>query len=167
MRKTAPESESPQGPEIDFDTAFQHVVGEVFRFRGMLIAAGERATRDLNISVGCWQAMGVIRDEAMTVADISRRLGLARQSVQQSVNRLRDQELVETIPNPSHRRAPLIRLTASGNNTMNILRRRQAQIAARFTADLGYTEDDLNALAARLRKMWERGATTQEDDFDW
>lgn len=158
MTDDSPDPKAPWRPEADFDAAFQRVVSEVFRFRGMLLAAGERSIRDLNISVGCWQAMAVIRNEAMTVADISRRLGLARQSIQLNVNRLREQELVETLPNPGHRRAQLIGLTPGGIEIMNILRQRQGQLAAKFTRDLGYSIEDLNFLAEHLSNMRERAA---------
>jgi DNA-binding MarR family transcriptional regulator len=141
-------------------------VSEVFRFRGMLLSAGEQATRDLNISVGCWQAMAVIRNDAMTVADISRRLGLTRQSVQQSVNRLCEQKLVRPLPNPNHRRAPLMKLAPDGIEVMKILYQRQGEIAARFTHRLGYTIDDLNALAVHLSNMREQALSAQASDFD-
>ncbi|MDP6415576.1 MAG: hypothetical protein QGG54_11230, partial [Gammaproteobacteria bacterium] len=72
MNDNSSDLKTAWGPDVDFDTAFQFLVSEVFRFRGTLLSAGEQATRDLNITVGCWQAMAVIRDEAMTVATISR-----------------------------------------------------------------------------------------------
>ena len=152
----ANEKKVPWSEEHTFNTAFQRLVSEVFRFRGMLLSAGEQATRDLNISVGCWQAMAVIRNDAMTVADISRRLGLTRQSVQLSVNRLRDQKLVTALPNPNHRRAPLIRLTDAGIDAMTILHRRQGEMAERFTRNLGYTIEDLDDLSSHLSKMREQ-----------
>ena len=154
--------EQPWGDEQTFNTAFQRLVSEIFRFRGMLLSAGEQATRDLNISVGCWQAMAVVRNEAMTVADISRRLGLTRQSVQLSVNRLRDMGLVEALPNPNHRRAPLIKLTDSGIETMTLLHNRQQEMADQFTEGLGYTIRDLDELSAELGKMRERAFLSQQ-----
>jgi len=114
--------------------------------------------------VGCWQAMAVIRDEAMTVANISRRLGLTRQSVQLSVNRLRDQKLVESIPNPNHRRAPLIQLTSNGIKTMDILRKRQSQMAARFTQNLDHSIESLLTLAEDLSKMREKALELKENN---
>ena len=149
------EPDKPWGDETTFNSAFQRLVSEVFRFRGMLLSAGEQATRDLNISVGCWQAMAVIRNEPMTVADISRRLGLTRQSVQLSVNRLREQQLVIAQPNPNHRRAPLIALTESGIEAMTILHKRQGEMASRFTRNLGYSIEDLDELSAHLSNMRE------------
>lgn len=156
----------PWGDEHTFNTAFQRLVSEVFRFRGMLLSAGEQATRDLNISVGCWQAMAVIRNDAMTVADISRRLGLTRQSVQLSVNRLRDQRLVTALPNPNHRRAPLIKLTESGIEAMTILHKRQGEMAERFTRSLGYTIEDLDELSGHLSKMREQALESRTDSAD-
>jgi len=51
-------------------------------------------------------------------------MGLARQSVQASVNRLRADGLVEADENPDHRRSPLIRLTEVANAKYERLHRR-------------------------------------------
>jgi len=155
---------TPWGPETDFNAAFQHVVSEVFRFRGILLAAGEQAIRDQDISVGCWQAMAVIRHDPMTVAEVSRRLGLARQSVQLSMNRLLKQGLVKTLDNPNHRRASLFKLTASGIEVLQLLRQRQSELTERFTHNLGYSIEDMKILAEHLSKMREQAMDFEDDD---
>lgn len=145
-------------PDADFSSAFQQLIAEVFRFHGMALAAGDRVIRDLGLSVGRAQAMAVIRNEPLTVAQISRRLGLARQSVQSNVNQLRKQGLVRTLDNPQHRRAPLITLTAAGAEIMAILAQRQADLAENFTAGLDITTEDLGSMSRKLRLMRETAA---------
>ncbi len=164
MSPTPTESDSIENTADEFAIAFQHVVAEVFRFRSMLLAAGEQATRDLDISVGCWQAMAVVLREPMTVADISRRLGLTRQSVQLSVNRLLKKNLLETLPNPGHRRASLIKLSPAGTELMDILRQRQSTLAEHFTGNLGYTSEDMQSLAEHLARMREQAIAYENNN---
>lgn len=49
-----------------------------------------------------------------TVPQIGRSLGYARQVIQASVNRMLEKGLIETTPNPDHKRAPLLRPTQRG-----------------------------------------------------
>ena len=51
---------------------------------------------------------------APTVPQIGRSLGHSRQVIQRAVNALTAAKLVETAPNPNHKRAPLLRATLRG-----------------------------------------------------
>lgn len=133
--------------------SFQRLVSEVFRLNGELLAAGERLGRDLGMSPARWQTLATIRNRPLTVADIARRLGLTRQSVQRTVNKLRRDGLVRTQPNPEHRRSHLIELTRDGEQAWNQLRNRQVPLTDRFTHGLGLTTEELDALADQLRTI--------------
>jgi DNA-binding MarR family transcriptional regulator len=146
---------APAGPVSPLDPAFQHLVGEVFRLNGQLLATAEELARPIGVSPAGWQTIATLRGEAMTVSDIARRLGMRRQSVQHNINRLVRQGLVELRPNPGHRRAPLAALTASGRETMAALYRLQGELAGRFTRGLGLTPPDIDALAILLRRLRE------------
>jgi DNA-binding MarR family transcriptional regulator len=137
--------------------AFQRLVGEIFRLNGSLLAAGEHFGRDLEISPARWQTIATLRHGAMTVAQISRQLGLARQSVQRTVNLLIDEGLVVTRTNPAHRRAYLVALTSRGRTMMETLGLRQALLAAAFTGTVSMTAEDLDRIAADLRALREAG----------
>jgi len=150
---------SPSAPGTDpFTRAFQALVSEVFRLNGQLLATAETLARDLRVSPARWQTIATIRDEPLTVAEISRRLGLRRQSVQHNVNQLLEQNLVELLLNPRHRRASLVRLTPSGRALMVALYARQEALATEFTRGLNLGPEDLEALAARLRALREAAA---------
>ena len=100
-----------------------------------------------------------VETESHTVAGIARRMGLRRQSVQRSVNSLEADGFVELVPNPSHRRARLVRITAKGVDALAETLRRQARWA-NDTA-LGIGEDDLDRtlkVMAALRDRLERAA---------
>jgi len=53
-------------------------------------------------------------DEAFTVPQIAKQFSVSRQHVQVLVNEMRTKELVSSAENPSHKRSPLIRITAKG-----------------------------------------------------
>ena len=138
-------SESNFIPSLEFVRAFQRFVGEVFRLNGQLLTTADLLSRDLEVSTARWQTIAVIRNEPMTVAAIARRLGLTRQSVQQTVNRLERQDLVEFVDNPNHRTSLLVRLTGHGHQIMDILRDRAD------TAD-GYVHRGPGSLAGATRR---------------
>ncbi len=114
------------------------VVLETFRANGLLIAAGDLLAAPEGLTAARWQVLGAIAlaGRPLTVPQIARRMGLTRQSVQASVNRLRDQRLVAAEENPDHRRSPLVRLTELGNRKYAALQRRQGRWINALAADL-------------------------------
>jgi DNA-binding MarR family transcriptional regulator len=68
-----------------------------------------------------WQVMNVAADGGWTVPRVARRLGLQRQSVQRVVDRLRDDGLVELVPNPDHATSPLVQLTPRGADVLAVI----------------------------------------------
>lgn len=87
-----------------------------FRLNGALVAAGDQLVADLGLTSARWRVLGAVAlaGEAMTVAQIARTMGLARQSAQRIIGDLWDEGFIALHPNPAHRRAPLVRLTAKG-----------------------------------------------------
>jgi DNA-binding MarR family transcriptional regulator len=100
-------------PEGDAAT---DLVLRVFRANGAFLAAGDRLAAQEGLTSARWQALGAVAlaDRPLTVPQIARRMGLTRQAVQVSVNRLLEDGLVASEENPDHRRSPLIRLTDQG-----------------------------------------------------
>src|SRR5271156_2611535 len=100
---------------------FTELLIEVFRLNGQLLASGDRLTADLGLTSARWQVLGAIDQEVATVSQIARLMGLQRQSVQRLVDILTGDGIVECLPNPSHRRAKLVRVTASGRRILDAL----------------------------------------------
>jgi DNA-binding MarR family transcriptional regulator len=61
-----------------------------------------------------WVILDAIENRPATVAQIARRRGIARQAVQRVADLLVGDGLAAYEPNPSHRRAKLLRPTAEG-----------------------------------------------------
>jgi DNA-binding MarR family transcriptional regulator len=116
------------------------VVLSTFRSNGLLLAAGDILAAREGLTAARWQVLGALAlaERALTVPQIARRMGLTRQAVQASVNRLRSEGLVDADENPDHRRSPLIAMTELGAAKYAALERRQI--------------DWINELAAGLKR---------------
>jgi DNA-binding MarR family transcriptional regulator len=146
------------------------VVLETFRVNGLLVAAGNRLAAAEGLTAALWQVLGpvALAGRPLTVPQIARRMGLTRQAVQASVNRLRSEELVETRENLDHRRSPLIWLTPLGRQKYDALDRRQIRWINELSAGLKLA--DLAAAARLLRDLSDRlemtAGTGREGDGD-
>ncbi|MBT8443663.1 MAG: MarR family transcriptional regulator [Gammaproteobacteria bacterium] len=154
-RKNAQRSATSRSDAGKFVRAFQHLVAEVYMLNGELLAAGERLGRDMGISPARWQALATIRNQPMTVAQIARRLGLTRQSVQRTVGLLIDEGLASNRTNPRHRRSHLVAPTRRGRAVIDRLRERQLPLTDRFTRELGLGVKDLEGLGHQLARLRE------------
>jgi DNA-binding MarR family transcriptional regulator len=118
------------------------LVLRTFRANGLLLAAGDRLAAEEGLTAARWQVLGglALAERPLTVPQIARRMGLTRQAVQASVNRLLDHGLVETDQNPDHRRSPLIHLTELGKAKYGRLQRRQVSWINQLAAGLKQSE---------------------------
>jgi DNA-binding MarR family transcriptional regulator len=136
--------------------AATEVVLRTFRANGLFLAAGDLLAAEEGLTSARWQVLGAVAlaGRPLTVPQIARRMGLTRQSVQASVDRLRGEELVEAAENPDHRRSPLIRLTELGSKRYAAMERRQARWINELAAGLEVSE--LSTAARVLRELSER-----------
>ena len=89
---------------------------DVFRLNGRLVLAGDRLVSELGLTSARWQILGAISyaERPESVAWHARNMGVHRQGVQRIVNELSREGIVAFEPNPNHKRAHLIVLTAKG-----------------------------------------------------
>lgn len=148
-------NEHPSEPTAASD-AMTRLILEVFRLNGQLLAAGDRLTADLGLTSARWQVLGAVAlsGEPATVPVIARNMGLTRQAVQRVVNDLAARGLVELIPNPHHKRAKLVRLTAAGERAYDEATARQIPWATALAGDL--TPDALRSAGQLLRRLADR-----------
>jgi DNA-binding MarR family transcriptional regulator len=144
--------------------AATEVILSIFRANGLLIASGDLLSASEGLTSARWQVIGAIAlgERPLTVPQIARRMGLTRQSVHATVNRLVADGLVEQVPNTDHRRSQLVRLTELGEETHAALDRRQArwvnQLASGIRrSELEATARVLEELCARLEAEAETG----------
>src|SRR6266536_4146854 len=109
--------------------AATEVILWTFRTNGLLLRSGDLLAGDEGLSSARWQVLGAVAlaGRPLTVPQIARRMGLTRQAVQASVNRLLAEALVEACDNLDHRRSPLIGLTELGSHKYTAVDQRQAR----------------------------------------
>jgi DNA-binding MarR family transcriptional regulator len=134
--------------------SFTHLVLTVFRVNGGLVTAGNDLVGDLGLSTARWQVLGMIVDGPMTVSGIARRIGLTRQSVQRTANRLVKDGFAQTVANPDHQLAKLYKLTERSEKVMAEVDRRQKRWAGRIAQ--GLAPGKLEASVSLLRMLCER-----------
>ena len=130
----------------------------VFRLNGQFLALGESLARPVGLTAAWWQVLGAVLDEPLSVAQIARKIGVTRQSVQRVADILASDELAEYRPNPAHRRAKLLHPTEQGRVVVRRIRPAHAALAERLAKELGsnglrQTLHDLAVLSAALDKL--------------
>jgi DNA-binding MarR family transcriptional regulator len=139
--------------------AATELILEVFRLNGRLLMSGDRLVALLGLTSARWQVLGAIAlaEQPQPVAWLARSMGLNRQGVQRLVNEMIEDGLVETRPNPHHRRAHHIVLTKRGRDAYEAAARLQAP----WVTDLvkGLSRDEIATalrVAATLRARLEQ-----------
>ena len=133
------------------------VILQIFRLRGRLLVGGDALVAHTGQTSARWQLLGSVSHGPMTVADIARRTGRRRQSVQELANRLEDDGLIRYEPHPTDRRTQLAVLTDVGRAVLKDLTAIQMRwvndLAAGLRANkLAETSRVLDALEQRLDK---------------
>lgn len=110
----------------------------LFRVNNLTLTWGDRLVAPYGLTSARWQVLGAIvyARQPRPVAWLARDLGANRQNVQRIVNDLSREGLVDFAPNPHHKRAQLVVLTAKGR--------------AAYAAAVASYSPKAEALAARL-----------------
>ncbi|MGQ9366399.1 MarR family winged helix-turn-helix transcriptional regulator [Azospirillum sp. ST 5-10] len=139
---------------------------EVFRLNGALTAAGDTLVGPLGLTSARWQVMGAVAEArgGLPVAGIARNMGLVRQSVQRIANELEAEGILRFAPNPHHRRAKLVQLTARGDALFESasavwLALADTLVAGIAPADIEQVADLMRSFRNRLRPPPDQGGT--------
>ena len=145
-------------PHTKGGKVFTELVLETFRFNGRLLATGDLLSKPVGLTSSRWQVLGAIEGQSQSVAHIARKMGLTRQNVQRIANVLEREGIVEYSPNPNHRRAKLVCLTARGRKAVNRLARRQESWANEIASRVS-----LAKIKVALEVLQELRAGLEED----
>jgi DNA-binding MarR family transcriptional regulator len=130
------------------------LVVQIFRLNGLLLAAGDALAEPAGQTSARWRVMAAVEDKPMSVAQIARGWGLARQSVQRVADVLVREKLAVYEENPRHRRAQLLVLTPEGRSALRTIQAAQQTWANALGAEIG--EADLRQgidLLSRVLKL--------------
>ena len=149
------------------------VILSVFRANGLLLAAGDLLAAEHGLTSARWQVIGAIAlaQRPLTVPQIARRMGLARQSVHTTVNRLLADEMAELVPNTDHRRSQLVCFTERGRAAFRAVDEKQAAWVSQLAAGLPRRELETTArvlgeLCTRLEAARSRPHGQEGDDHE-
>ena len=129
------------------------LVDEVGRLNGRLKSGFADARRSAGLGESELTVLNAVveAERPPTVSQIGRSLGHARQIVQRAANGLIAAGLIETLPNPDHKRAPLLRATQTGLAKKVAIDGTGAEIAIRLAA--GMDADALHRAVDNLRTV--------------
>lgn len=136
--------------------ALNRLIDEIFRNNGRILAEADRLGAACNLTGARWQVLGALdlEQQPLTVAQIARRMGLQRQSVQRLVDILVEQQLLAYHPNPEHKRARLVDFTPAGRDTVRDLETLQQGWAESIIPE--FTLEALEQTVATLIKLREK-----------
>ncbi len=128
---------------------------ELFRLNGILLAEGDKLTRDLGLTSARWQVLGALgaAERRSSVAQIARNMGLTRQSVQRIANELCEDELVKFEGNPDHHRAKFVVPKVKGRLAFRDAMLRQSKWAKAVLASACIKERTLRLAEGVLRDL--------------
>jgi DNA-binding MarR family transcriptional regulator len=141
----------PPAPRTPAGDAFTDLLGQVIGLTRRFTSAGEALARPAGQTLARWLVLEMIQDDPATVAEIARRLYLARQGVQRLADLLVRDGLAVYEANPRHRRAKLLRITPRGRATLWTIQAAQRAWADAVGATLG--EADLRQAAVLLDQV--------------
>ena len=143
------------GKTAKCDELYQ-LIGEIFQINGKLLANGDRLSAQYDLTGARWQVLGALKMEncPLTVAQIARRMGLQRQSVQRLVDIMVKQKILTYIPNPEHKRAKLVDLTKHGSKVCEKLGETKQCWADEIVK--GFTHEELEQTIRVLQKLGDR-----------
>ncbi|MGW9493290.1 MarR family winged helix-turn-helix transcriptional regulator [Streptomyces prasinus] len=125
------------------------LVGPLYRRVQREVERGEAVE---GLSVGVRAVLDLLRRHGpMTVPQMGRAQAISRQFVQRMVNDAAARDLVESTPNPAHRRSSLIRLTDGGRAAITTVVAREHAVLREVGGDL--TDADLRACVHVLTRM--------------
>jgi DNA-binding MarR family transcriptional regulator len=142
------------------------VILSTFRANGLLLAAGDRLAAKHGLTSARWQVLGAIAlaQRPLTVPQIARRMGLTRQTVHTTVNRLVTDGLVGLAPNADHRRSQLVSVTELGRARYQAIDETQAAWVNQLAAGLRSSELETTArVLGELCKRLEAGSHQTQD----
>lgn len=156
---------SEPAPRTPAGDALTDLVLPVFELNGEFLAAAETMTRPVGLTPAWWQVLGATLEEALTVAEIARRvgLGLTRQSVQRVADLLVDKGWAAYRDNPAHRRAKLLEPTPDGRHALGRLAADQHQWADAVGDAVG--EDALRQALTVLRRVIAASRNYRSDPY--
>lgn len=144
--------------QFDSRNALIGLVDEVTRLNGRLKSTFAASRREAGLGESEMMVLNAVVEasRAPTVPQIGRSMGQPRQIVQRAANSLVAAGLIETMPNPDHKRAMLLQATPKGIRLKREADSRAEAIAEELSRDMDVDAARAATLAVRaIRKQLE------------
>jgi DNA-binding MarR family transcriptional regulator len=109
--------------------AFASLMTEIFLAKTRTLQGAERVAQSAGLTAARWQILAALEHDPAPVAHVARRLGLTRQSVQQTANSMAREGFLAFRANPHHSRAQLLAITGRARVALDALRPREIEFA--------------------------------------
>jgi DNA-binding MarR family transcriptional regulator len=137
----------------------------VFALNGRFLKIADQLAEPAGLTATRWQVLGAVLNEPLTQAEIARRMGITRQSVQRTSTQLIEDGMIQLMPNPSHRKAMLLSPTEKGLEAIGKIGPQHADYAKRLQAELGKERmDQLSEALTELQLALEAVDLQESDD---
>jgi DNA-binding MarR family transcriptional regulator len=135
---------------------FTEAVLGITRLNGMFMSRGERTAAGGGLTAARWSVLGTLvrAGQPLTVPEIARIGGQARQGIQRLVNTMVADELLDWQDNPGHATSRKVVLTEKGRKLHSALRDKQELWSERCAKEL--TIDELKTLIGLIGRLTER-----------
>jgi len=127
------------------------IVADIYELAGRFRAEGESIAATVGQTQARWQVMSAASAASLTVAQVGRRLGIARQNVQRIADLLVSEGWATFEPNPDHRSSPHLVLTKRGQTALAQLSKAAAGSHTKLARRL--SGNDIGAIHRGLRQM--------------
>lgn len=127
------------------------LIDQIFAVNGGLLKAGDQLAQPYGLTAAQWQVLGFLSEHPTSAAEVARRRGLKRQSVQETVNRLLAAGMLERLPNPNDARAPLLMPTLDALEALRKLEEDRDKWLEKIMSHLSSAE--LGQTLVTLQKM--------------
>jgi DNA-binding MarR family transcriptional regulator len=138
-------------PHTDSGRLLTELVIATFRLSARFLEVAQGLADHGGLTAAWWQVLGGVLDDARSVAEVGRRMGMSRQGVQRVADLLVQHGLAEYRPNPTHRRAKLLGPTEAGYWAIRQIALAQHPWANRVGAKLG--ADELRDALATMQRL--------------
>ena len=133
---------------------FPLLVADIYEAAGLLRRAGDALAQAQGQTQARWQLLSVISDQARTVPQAARRLGVSRQAVQRVANELAQAGLAAFESNPEHKTSPLLHLTPAGKRALERISGQAALLHQDLA--LGLDVEEIDHARRAIRTLIER-----------
>lgn len=126
-----------------------------------ITAAVEAGLAGTGVSVGMRAVLEMVhRNGPMTIPEMAQRLQLKRQFVHRMTGEAMTAGLLETLPNPSHRRSHFFQVTSSGRAVIQEIRASETQHLRAFLGQVSKADVEAHARIQKALNLFFSGAST-------